>query len=124
MTLPEAIISEVLNDLKCYDKTNITYSNGKHDVSTGIYLMDKYPTDYKFIGTVYQDDIYTQTERIENYINCFYDYPQSYNGKRDYTLINKMSNDRTFTADTMTIWQGKLNANGNFELTHQKAYKL
>lgn len=124
--MPSYVAECVASDLKCYDKTNIIYFNGIYHISTAICLMDKYPDDYKFIGTIFVEDFYSLRERIENYINAFHDYPQMYKGNRNYSVLHKMDTKEFNHLENGKLeiieWQGKLNNLGNFELTHQKKY--
>lgn len=87
-TLPKEIQDKVKNTLKAYDEAHVTYENGAYKVSVGVALTATYAPDFKVIGTISANEIYTQDERIENYINVFQDYPIEYKGKRDYKTLN------------------------------------
>ncbi len=87
-TLPKEIQDKVKNTLKAYDEAHITYEYGAYKVSVGVALTATYAPDFKVIGTISANEIYTQDERIENYINEFQDYPIEYKGKRDYKTLN------------------------------------
>ena len=39
------------------------------------------------VGTYRASDVYTEEERIVNYVNEFHDFTMSYKGKRDYSMI-------------------------------------
>ena len=66
-------------------------------------------------------DMHVNAEYVKNYINEFCSYPHNYKGKKDWQMIHKMSDDREINYETgkCKIWQGRLNENGDFELTHQ-----
>ena len=86
--LPQEIQDKVLNTLKAYDKVYITYEYGAYKVSIGVALTATYADDFRVIGEVEAQEVYTDDERIENYINEFQDYPITYKGKRDYRTLN------------------------------------
>lgn len=87
--VPESIKEEVLLKLKSYNKCYIFFENGRYHVTTGISLRAEYPKDYRFVGEFSSDDIYTNRDRVLNYIESFWDYPgfDIYNGTRDYALL-------------------------------------
>ena len=87
--LPQDILEQTLETLKAFDECHITFENGRYHSSTGVCLLAKYPEDFKVIGTVYADDIYTKEERDQNYIESFYDYPAGYTGVRDYKALKE-----------------------------------
>ena len=83
-TLPTNIIEKVKNTLKAYDEANVYFENGQHHVGTGHCIRATYESDFKNIGTYKAKDVYTEQERILNYVNEFQDYPINYKGKRNY----------------------------------------
>lgn len=87
-TLPKEVQDKVKNTLKAYDEAHVTYENGDYKVSVGVALTATYAPDFKVIGTITAKEVYTDDERIENYINVFQDYPIEYKGKRDYKTLN------------------------------------
>lgn len=121
--LPQDVQNKIKATLHVYDKAHVVYEYGEYHVSSGICLKAEYAADHKFIGTYTAEELFTEEERIENYINTFNDYPANYKGKRDYQMLKKMQN-RQFNEDhtEYTEWQGKL-IDGNFELTEQVTRK-
>lgn len=119
--LPKNIVNQIKMTLKAYDKCNVIYQNGQYQVNTGYCIMNEYPTDYKFIGEFKANDVFTKEEQIENYINSFCSYPPEYKGMRDYKMLKQMEQDKAFDWEnkTMTKWVGKINNEGNFELTEK-----
>ena len=87
--------NEVMDTLKAYSEVNVEYYNGEYHFSTCVCLRATYPADFKVVGTVYADDIYTEDERIINYMETFHEYHPQYRGKRDYRMINEIGNDWT-----------------------------
>lgn len=118
-TLPTEIKDKVKGLLRAYKECNVTFEGGKFSVSTGTCLRAEYPKDYKFIGTINKDDIYTEVEQIENYINEFADYPSNYNGDRNYKELKRIVEERVYNHndETMTQPVGRINKEGNFEIT-------
>lgn len=57
-------------------------------------------------------------QEIEDYINTYRMYPDEYKGKRDKTLLHVMSTKYRFNKKDKTITrpEGRINANGDFEL--------
>lgn len=87
-TLPIEVQEKIKNTLKAYDEVHVIYEYGEYHVSVGIALKAHYAPDHKVIGTFKANEIFTQDERIENYINEFQAYPITYKGKRDYKTLN------------------------------------
>ena len=83
--LPESVKNEIKDTLKAYDDVDVYYENGKYHF--GLYLQANYAKDHEYIGCFKASDIYTEEERILNYVNEFHAYPIQYKGKRDYTII-------------------------------------
>jgi hypothetical protein len=88
--LPENIQQEIKEILRAFDDVNVVFENGRYNVSVGIALTNFYDKDRKFIGTYKAVDIYTEEERIVNYIEEFLDYPIFYKGNRDWKIINQL----------------------------------
>ena len=78
---------EIKDTLKAYDRVEVEFENGQFHFSTGSCLRAKYAPDHEFIGTVYADDIFTEEERIVNYVEAFHSFPIGYKGKRDYRMF-------------------------------------
>ena len=122
--LPETVKAEVKDFLRAYDEVNVWYENGRY--SFGDVLKRCYAPDHRFVGTYRAEEIYTEKERIENYINEFHDFPRDYKGRRDYTLLHNMNEEREVSCVpgskelTMTTWYGKINEKGDFELTEKR----
>lgn len=86
-TLPIETQEKVKSILRAYDKAYVTYEYGEYKVSVGVAITATYAPDHKVIGTYEAREIFTEEERIENYVNSFNDYPIQYKGKRDYSLL-------------------------------------
>lgn len=86
--LPKEVKEKIRYTLRAYDEAHVTYENGSYKVSVGVALTATYAPDFKVIGTITAKEVYTDDERIENYINVFQDYPIEYKGKRDYKTLN------------------------------------
>lgn len=117
-TLPIEEQESIKSELRAFDKVVVFFEDGRF--THGVCLKASYAPDHEYIGTYRADEIFTEDERIENYINEFHDYPISYKGKRDYKLMRRMDEERTFSDDYsfLTHWVGKL-VNGSFELTER-----
>lgn len=51
-------------------------------------IKKHYAADHEVIGTYCAKDIYTEEERILNYVNEFQSFPMGYKGKRDYSIFH------------------------------------
>lgn len=120
-SLPINIQNDVKDTLRAFDRCDVWYEYGEYRVSTGACLRAKYAPDHRFVGTFTKEEVFTETEQIENYINEFNCYPSNYKGKKDWQMIHKMSDEREINWETkkVKIWQGRINEEGDFELTHQ-----
>ena len=117
-TLPIEEQNKIKGWLKAYDKVDVFFENGRYNY--GVCLKSHYAPDHEYIGTYRADEVYTEDERIENYINEFHSYPINYQGKRDYKMIHKMDDERNFNDDytILTHWIGKM-IDGDFVLTER-----
>ena len=84
--LPENLQNEIKDYLKIYNKVTVWYENGRYLFD--ICIKKTYAADHEFIGEYYADEIYTDEEKILNYVNEFYCYPKQYKGKRDYSIFH------------------------------------
>ena len=84
--LPKDVQTTIKNRLRAYDKIDVYYEYGGYHF--GLVLKREYAPDHKVIGTYYAKDIYTEEERILNYVNEFQSYPINYKGKRDYSIFH------------------------------------
>lgn len=101
--LPSDVQLKIKETLKAYDRVDVFYENGKYHF--GLCVKKTYAPDHEVIGTYYAKDIFTEDERILNYVNEFQCYPINYKGKRDYTI---------FKTGKREIFKM---VNGNIELT-------
>lgn len=101
INLPEAVQNEVKDTLKAFRRVEVSFYNGEYHVETGSFLLANYPADFKAIGTFTDSEIFTEDERILNYINSFHEYPVQYEGRRDYRWLKALTwNDEVvFNAD-------------------------
>lgn len=97
--LPADVREKCANVLKAYDKVYVSYEYGKYNVSTGVCIKAGYAPDHKFIGCFLADEVFTEEERMINYVESFHDYPIKYKGKRDYRLFNDVTWNTKFKFD-------------------------
>lgn len=101
--LPVDVQNEIKDTLTAYNDVSVVYENGEYRVLAAIGIKSEYAADHKFIGTYKADEIYTEDERIINYIKNFRCYPINYHGKRDYKWL------KSITEDTNIIFDGDHN---------------
>lgn len=83
--LPQSVQNEIKDTLKAYDEVDVYYENGRYDF--GLCLKASYAEDHEYIGCFKACDVYTEEERILNYVNEFHAYPMQYKGNRDYAIL-------------------------------------
>ena len=92
-TLPIDVQNEVKNTLKAFDRCNVTIEEGVYKVHTS-YMLTSDNRDIQHLGEIHKDDVYSNDEKIVNYVNEFRCYPAEYKGEKDYTKVR----DRNLTA--------------------------
>lgn len=93
--LPEATQNECKTILECYNEVHVIYEYGKYKVSVGIAITKTYAPDHEYIGKYTSKEVYTDEERMINYLKSFRSYPIEYKGKRDYQAIKNVNNAST-----------------------------
>jgi hypothetical protein len=88
--LSEKIQNEVRKVLKAFDNCYVTFEGGEYHVSSGFGIKAEYGSDYEWIGDYTAKEVFTEQERILNYVESFHSYPSIYKGKRDYKLMNEL----------------------------------
>lgn len=90
--LPEKVQEQVKEILMAYPSVSVTFENGEYHYG-GDCIKDTYADDYEVIGDYKDTDIFTEEERIINYVESFHDYPIAYKGKRDYKWLKSLRYD-------------------------------
>ena len=88
--LSEKVQNEIRKVLKAFDNCYVTFENGEYHVSSGFGIKAEYGSDYEWIGDYTAKEIFTEQERILNYVESFHSYPPQYKGNRDYKLMNEL----------------------------------
>ena len=57
--------------------------------------------DEKLLLTIREADLFTETERTENYINYYQKYPAWYTGRRNEAMLNRMRLDTELDSKEM-----------------------
>lgn len=110
--LPREIQNEIRETLKCYDEVNVIFENGEYKVRMGYMLQREYSSDFKIIGEFKANEVFSDNERIVNYIESFMGYPIEYKGVKDWDLIKKLGDLRNEGKNINII----LDENGNAKL--------
>lgn len=124
--LPKAIQKQIKNTLRAYTDCLVVFENGRYSVGGGVMIKAHYTADHEVIGNYRADEVFTETERTENYINQFHDYPTEYKGNKNYQLIKDLDLIRSFCCrcgENEERFYGHINEQGNFELP-QDAFKV
>jgi hypothetical protein len=103
--LPASVQEEVKKWLRVYNEASVVFEYGEYHTSAGIAIKSVYADDHKFIGTFNVKGVFTEDERMVNYMNSFREYPIHYKGKRDYIWLKAQARDTKF----------ELDSNGNFK---------
>lgn len=123
--LTNEVKEQVKSVCRAYSEAHVEYYNGEYHVEAGVSLRAIYPDDFEVIGDYKAVDIFTEDERTINYVNAFHSYPVWYKGKRDYSLMRKMDEEKEIdmNAKTITSWVAGL-VDGNIELVEKKTERF
>lgn len=88
--LPKEVQDEIKDWLKVYDWVAVDYENGTYHYG-GLCLTKTCAKDHEFIGKFTAKEVFTENERIINYVESFHAYPISYKGKRDYKWLKSLT---------------------------------
>lgn len=80
---------EIIKTLKAFDECHVERRGKKYVVCTGWCLKAVYG-DEEVLDTFKADEIFTEDEKILNYMESFHDYKITYKGKRDYKMIQEI----------------------------------
>ena len=101
-SLPRPLLDEAREMLKGEDtEVYVIRWNGRMRVVGKVFPYE-HSWDEKHLLTIRQADLFTETERTENYINYFHRYPAWYTGRRDEAMLERMRNDMDFDQKTLT----------------------
>lgn len=118
---------EVRNTLCVFDEVTVSYGNGEYHCTPSNAVLGWYPDDFKVIGKIYKEDIFTPEEIIENFINNFYSYPPQYKGERDYNVLRRLENKHIVDEDGVSYCispYGKLDKRGNFHIVGDRKEQI
>lgn len=118
--LPDYIMEEVKLVL-CYEAVAYVIRwNGRLRIVAELhgYL---HAGDESVVATFRQEDVFTEDERTENYINANHKYPPWYKGRRDESVFARMLADTVFDARTgeLRVPGGRM-VDGEFVYSGQK----
>ena len=101
-TLPKRILDEAMEMLRGEDTVvEVIRWNGRMRVVGKVFPYE-HSWDEKLLLTIREDDLFTEAERTENYINYFHKYPAWYTGRRDEAMLARMTQDMDFDPKTQT----------------------
>lgn len=107
--LPDYIMEEVRMVLRHEAVAYVIHWNGRLRVVDSLhgYL---HAGDESVEVTFRQEDVFTEDERTENYINAKHRYPPWYKGRRDESVFARMLADTVFDARTgeLRVPQGRM----------------
>ena len=83
--------SGVKEYLKAFDDCSVVFEYGVYKVGLGTCIKLEYGKDHKVIGRYFANEVFTEDERIVNYVESFHDYPINYKGNRDYAMLKTMT---------------------------------
>lgn len=81
--------NEVKSTLKAYKECHIERHGTEYRVCVAWSLKSHYG-DEEILDEFTADEIFTEDEKILNYMECFHDYKITYKGKRDYKMIHEI----------------------------------
>lgn len=121
--LPQEAKDELRKALVAFPDASLWRQGDKYFTTEGVSIVKKYDDDYgwEHIGKYHDYEVFSDKERVENYINTFRDYPPEYKGLRNYSLMHIMDSSIMLTRvnGRPAIRQliGELDEYGNFVLT-------
>ena len=102
-TLPKALLEEAREMLRGEDtEVQVIRWNRRLRVVGKVFPYE-HSWDEKLLLTIRETDLFTETERTENYINYYHKYPSWSTGRRDEAMLERMRNDFDFDQKTQTI---------------------
>ena len=102
-TQPKALLEEAREMLRGEDtEVQVIRWNRRLRVGGKVFPYE-HSWDEKLLLTIRETDLFTETERTENYINYYHKYPSWYTGRRDEAMLERMRNDFDFDQKTQTI---------------------
>ena len=113
--LPKRILREVKDMLRgAESEAWVICRYGMLAVVRKNYYCDE-SMDEKLLLIIREEDLFTEDERTENYINYNHEYPSWYKGKRDRTVFRRMHKDMRLDKQAGIFYEpiGRL-VNGNF----------
>ena len=95
-TLPKPLLEEAKEMLRGEDtEVQVIRWNRRLRVVGKVFPYE-HSWDEKLLLTIREIDLFTETERTENYINYFHRYPAWYTGRRNEAMLERMRNDMDF----------------------------
>lgn len=85
----EKVQEEIKDTLKIFNECHVERHGKEYKVCTGWCLKATYG-DEEVLDTFTADEIFTEDERILNYIESFHSYPITYRGERNYKMIHEI----------------------------------
>ena len=113
--LPKRILREVKDMLRgAENEAWVICRDGMLAVVRKNYYCDE-SRDEKLLLIIREEDLFTEDERTENYINYNQEYPSWYKGKRDRTVFRRMRRDMRLDKQAGIFYEpiGRL-VNGDF----------
>lgn len=77
--LPKETREQVKSALTLFNDCDLYWEYGRYHVMTGCVIKSSYGEDHEYLGTYYQEDVYTEEERRQNSVE---------NSKGDWEYMN------------------------------------
>lgn len=98
--LPAYIIEEAKLNLRYGLPAYVIRRNRRLEVVDSLRNGYAHTDDERFVCMITDADVFTETERIENYINLYHKYPENYRGVRDETVLARLDDDMEYDSKT------------------------
>ena len=85
----EKVQKEIIDTLKAYNECHVERHGTEYKVCVGWCLKAHYG-DEEILDEFTADEIFTEDEKILNYMEVFHEYKITYKGKRDYKMIHEI----------------------------------
>ena len=111
-SLPMEVQEKIKDTLEAYDNVYLTFEHGIYWVKTGIMVKSEYSKDHQFIGVFNVNTVFSENDKIVNYVNNFHSYPTNYNGVKDWELMSKLR-ENGYGENALKV---RMDENGNIVL--------
>lgn len=102
LKLPAYIVEEAKMHLRYGVPSHVIRRNGRLEVVDSL-RSGFHADDERFVCTITDSDVFTETEQIENYIKLYHKHPANYHGIRDEAVSGRLEENMGYDEKTGEI---------------------